>query len=72
MTGRLDWFVNKCEPITARETGGVLQPNGSANINTAGKREKERHFLPGKSLSLLIDSLYFFQGTGKNYPVHFT
>ena len=35
-------------------------------------REKNLPFLPWRTLSLLIGSLYNFSGTSKNYTVHFT
>ena len=68
MTDRLDWFVNKNRPITSLQTGGLLQANGLANKNTAGSKKENYIFIPGKSLSLLIGSLYFFRVPAKIIP----
>lgn len=72
MAAKITWVVRLIglsTPITERETGGTLQTNGSANNNIRQVISRRKlHFLPWKTLSLLIGSLYNSSGTSKIIP----
>ena len=73
VTGSRYQFVNKHQPITARETGGLLQTNGFANRNIAGSLNKNCIIFQLKKLFSVNYSIVFFSGyRWGNYPLHLT